>query len=469
MLDATTRFILFGGGAGGGKTWLYCEWLLTQCYLFPGSRWFIGRNELKRLMQSTYVTWCKVCAFHGIPKSHWTLDGKYNVIRFKNGSTIDLLDVAFKPTDPDYDRFGSTEYNGGFGEEVSEWHFKAFDVLKSRIGRHKLERDGVDITPPPKFGLSCNPSKRWPYRVFYKPWKEGTLPEQYAFIQALYSDNPHTAEEYGKQLEEISDRALKQRLKEGNWDHDEEAGMLMRHDNIRDIFTNTIVKSGEKYLIVDVARYGRDNTVFNFFDGLESYKRERYSEQGTDKTIQLIRDAAAAERIPYSHILIDEDGVGGGVVDQLTGVKGFVAASTPIPTRTMLRRQMLPTPNLTIEGKRQIAAFQHLKAQCAFKLAELVETHRLAAKPLGDEDEITDDLTQIKQRDMEKDGKLKIVPKDEVREALGRSPDTGDTFIMRMYFELLKDAAGQKNAPYERSVREMNRRAPMRQVRQRGV
>lgn len=98
---------------------------------------------------------------------------------------------------------------------------------------------------------------------------------------------------------------------------------------------------------------------------------------GAEKTIQLIRDYAASERIPYSHILIDEDGVGGGVVDQLSGVKGFVAASSPVPTRTMIRRQMLPTANLSIEGKQQIAAFQHLKAQCAFKLAELVETHRL--------------------------------------------------------------------------------------------
>ena len=93
-----------------------------------------------------------------------------------------------------------------------------------------------------------------------------------------------------------------------------------------------------------------------------------------------------------------------------------------------------------LEGKRQVANFQNLKAQCAFKLAELVETHRIAAKSAGDQDEIIEDLGQIKQKDMDKDGKLKIVGKDEMREALGRSPDTGDTFLMRAYFELLRDA-----------------------------
>jgi phage terminase large subunit len=167
-------------------------------YFYPGSRGFIGRNELKRLMNSTFVTWSKVCAHHHIPRDDWSLDGKYNVIRFKNGSTIDLLDVSYKPTDPEYDRFGSTEYSHGFGEEVREWHFKAFDVLKSRIGRHKVILDGADITPPPKFGLSCNPSKGWLKRVFYDPYQAGTLPAQYAFIQSLYSDNHYTSKEYGQ-------------------------------------------------------------------------------------------------------------------------------------------------------------------------------------------------------------------------------------------------------------------------------
>lgn len=466
LQDATTRFLLFGGGAGGGKTWLYCEWLLVSAYFYPGSRGFMARNELKRLMNSTFVTWSKVCAHHGIPRGDWTLDGKYNVIRFKNGSTIDLLDVSYKPTDPLYERFGSTEYSHGFGEEVSEWHFLAFDVLKSRIGRHKVVVDGKDITPLPKFGLSANPSKGWVYRVFYAPHRDGTLPPQYAFIQSLYLDNPYTAESYGAQLSEITDKALRQRLKDGNWEYDEDAGTLMRFDNIRDMFSNTIVKDGQKYLIVDVARYGRDKTVFNFWDGLESIKREQYQGIGTDKTIQLIRDFASTEKIPFSHILVDEDGVGGGVVDQLTGIKGFMAGSSPLPTKTMLRRQMLPQANLTVEGTRQVANFQNLKAQCAFKLAELVETHRIAAKPGGDQDEIMEDLAQIKQKDMDKDGKLKIVGKDEVKEALGRSPDSGDTFLMRMWFELIKDAT---TGTHEQATTAMHRRPLTNRVESRAV
>ena len=91
------------------------------------------------------------------------------------------------------------------------------------------------------------------------------------------------------------------------------------------------------------------------------------------------------------------------MVDQLSGLKGFIANSTPVPTKTMLRRQMLPVANLTLDGKRQVANFQNLKAQCGFKLAELVETHRIVAKPGGDMDEIVEDFSQIKQKDVEKE------------------------------------------------------------------
>ncbi|MEO6783565.1 MAG: hypothetical protein ABI196_22180 [Bradyrhizobium sp.] len=68
---------------------------------------------------------------------------------------------------------------------------------------------------------------------------------------------------------------------------------------------------------------------------------------------------------------------------------------------------------------------------------------------------------------MDQDGKLKIVGKEEVKEALGRSPDTADTFVMRMYFELLKDATG---GPAEQSVFANNRRIGFtRSIEQRGV
>ena len=40
--------------------------------------------------------------------------------------------------------------------------------------------------------------------------------------------------------------------------------------------------------------------------------------------------------------------------------------------------------------------------------------------------------------------------------SIAQRPDVGDTFFMRMCFELLRDAAGQTNQPYNRSVQQLN-------------
>src|SRR3990167_6994076 len=78
--------VFLGGGAGGGKTWFICETRLVNALRYPGYRSFIGRNELTRLMQSTYITWCKVSKYHKIPADTWHLNGQYHYIEFTNGS-----------------------------------------------------------------------------------------------------------------------------------------------------------------------------------------------------------------------------------------------------------------------------------------------------------------------------------------------------------------------------------------------
>jgi phage terminase large subunit len=408
--------IFLGGGAGGGKSWEICESRLVRAYRWPGYKSFIGREELKRLMQSTYLTWVKVCAHHKIPQDDWKLNGQYNFIEFKNGSRIDLLDLKSLPTDPLYERFGSLEYTDGAIEEAGEVEFLAYDVLKSRVGRWKNKEYGLH----PNILITGNPKKNWTYRVFYKPWREGLLPENHVFIQSLYKDNPHTAEDYGKQLSQISDGANKQRLMFGNWEYENDPAALIKYDAITDLFTNT-VPLGEKFLVADVARYGSDKTVITVWKGMECYQVHTFTKQSTANTAVKIRQLAADESIPYSHILIDEDGVGGGVVDTLDGVKGFIANSIPFPNQETQRPDN----------------YKNLKAQCAYKLADLVNARKIAVRTEDSKvrESLIEELEQIKSKDIDSDSKLQIIGKDEVKETIGRSPDYGDCLLMRMYFE----------------------------------
>jgi len=415
LLDKKTKFLTFGGGAGGGKSWLGCEWLMTNCYIYPGTKWFIGREELSRLMKSSYITWTKVCAYHKIPRDDWKLNGQYNYIEFTNGSRIDLLDLSFKPSDPMYERLGSLEYTGGWIEEAGEVDFMGFDVLKSRIGRQMNKE--YDLMS--KIFITCNPKKNWLYKYVYKPWRDKELPEGWAFVQSLFGDNPYTAEEYKENLVAIKDKATKQRLMFGNWEYDDDPNVLMGFEQIMDLWHNNTGISEEQWLTGDIARYGQDKTVIYHWKGWQIVDKYEYEKQGLDQTSEKIKDIAWKHKIPYSHIIVDEDGVGGGVVDNLRGINGFVNNSRPIDTGTPEN-------------------YQNLKTQCYYILADKVNAHEIGIET---EDEVfkkflTEELEQVKSKDLDKGGKLRLTPKDEVKEIIGRSPDYSDAMMMRIWFTL---------------------------------
>ena len=52
-------------------------------------------------------------------------------------------------------------------------------------------------------------------------------------------------------------------------------------------------------------------------------------------------------------------------------------------------------------------------------------------------DIISEEMETVKLVDMDKDGKIKVLPKDRVKDLIGRSPDEWDTIMMRYWFELI--------------------------------
>ena len=405
----THREVFFGGAAGGGKTWVLCESRLINCYLHPGYKSFIGREELKRLMSSTFMTWVKVCSHHKIPLNDWKLNGSYNFIEFKNGSRIDLLDLKYLPSDPLFERFGSLEYTDGAIEECGEIHFLAKDVLGTRIGRHLND----ELKLKPTLFLTGNPKKNWTYRDFYKPWKDGTLTNDIAFIQALFRDNQYTSKDYEIQLNSIKDTSTKERLMFGNWDYDSDPNAMISYEKIAAIWTNDHVPSGSKYIICDVARYGSDSAIITVWDGYRLVEYKTFAISSTVEIQNCINALRQKYQVPASNCIADDDGVGGGVVDNCR-IVGFVNNSKAID-----------------------ATYFNLKTECGYKLAENIYKIFIACDVSSTvKDKIEQELGQLKTYDADKDGKLKILPKEKIKENIGRSPDWLDIFTMRMYPEI---------------------------------
>ncbi|MGF7230042.1 phage terminase large subunit, partial [Arachidicoccus sp.] len=204
----------------------------------------------------------EVCVIQGIfANVHYKFNAQSNIITFVNKSEILLADLFTYPSDPNFDGLGSLEITGAFIDECNQVSEKAKNVVKSRI-RYKLD----EYKLIPKMLLTCNPSKGWVYSQFYKPFREGELRKDREFIQSLVDDNPFISQHYRNNLLGL-DKASKERLLFGNWEYDDDPATLIEYDKIIDLFSNTHVESGKKYITADIARFGNDNTVIGIWAG----------------------------------------------------------------------------------------------------------------------------------------------------------------------------------------------------------
>lgn len=411
LKDTQTKEIVYGGAAGGGKSALGILWLIEQSQRYPGTRWLMGRAKLKALKETTLNTFFELTTKLEL-SNQYHYNSQSGVITWNNKSEILLKDLFLYPADPNFDSLGSLEITGAFVDECNQISHKAWQILKSRI-RYKLNEYNLQ----PKMLGTCNPSKNWVYNQFYIKQKNGTIETDKKFIQALPQDNPHLPASYLESLLSLDENS-KQRLYYGNWEYDNDPSKLIDFDKIQNVFTNEFVEGGQMYISADVARFGSDKMVICVWSGFKVIDIISLNKSSIVEIAQLIRSLATKYQVPMANVIIDEDGVGGGVVDMLKGCKGFVNNSR----------------SLLVEN--QVVQYQNLKTQCYFKLAELIQSDKIFinCKEQTIIDEITKELEMVKRDKIDSDGKLQIISKEKVKASIGRSPDYSDALMMRMYF-----------------------------------
>ena len=196
----------------------------------------------------------------------------------------------------------------------------AFEVLKTRVGRWKNDSCKAKIL------CTFNPKKNWVDTVFYRPFINKKESEGVRFVYALPSDNPYLPSDYVKRLHELKDESTKQRLLYGNFDYDDDPTALLDFDQIIDIWT--VKDGGDKYITADIARFGSDKAVIMLWSGFRIDEIITFDVSSTTKIQNTINALATRNDVPLMRIIVDEDGVGGGVKDALR-CKGFVNNSTP--------------------------------------------------------------------------------------------------------------------------------------------
>ena len=255
------------------------------------------------------------------------------------------------------------------------------------------------------------------YKIFYKPWKAGTLLSHMAYIACLVQENPFIDPDYIEGLRSTADKVKYERLFKGNWEYDDNPNALCSHDSILEIFGSKIsIRTGTNYLTGDIARFGADHARIAVWDGWTIIDYRDFPVSKTTDIQAYIDRCQRKYRIPNRRCIVDEDGVGGGVVDNCD-IQGFVNNSSPL------------------NGEN----YQNLQVQCGYKLAEHINNGDVGViEGIFSEqqiEEIVNELEQLQTWNVDNDGKLMLKPKAEIKADLGRSPDYRDMFLMRSWFD----------------------------------
>ena len=128
-----------------------------------------------------------------------------------------------------------------------------------------------------------------------------------------------------------------------------------------------------------------------------------------------VKEMQQANEVPLRNIIVDSDGVGGGVRDYLR-CKDFTNNARALKNEN----------------------YQNLKTQCYYKLADLVNKAQIGINctDVNIKENIIQELEQVRMKDADKDNKLQIITKETVKDIIGRSPDYSDAMAMRMYYEI---------------------------------
>lgn len=369
----------------------------------------MGRSKLDALKKTTLNTFFEVCSTWGLKAdNHYNFNGSSNIITFKNGAEIILKDLFLYPSDRNFDSLGSLEITAAFIDEANQITEKAKNIVASRL-RYRLDEN--DLIP--KLLLTCNPSKNWVYSQYYRPAQEGKLKPYRKFIQSLVGDNTYISKHYEKQLSEL-DELTKQRLLFGNWEYDATQDSLIDYNSIISLFDSKGIE-GAKYITCDVARYGSDRTVIMLWNGLHLHYVKTILKSGINEVVDEIKKLQQENQVALRNIIVDEDGVGGGVKDYLR-CQGFVNNARALKSEN----------------------YQNLKTQCYYTLAKKINEGQLgiSCNNINTKNDIIEELEQVRTKDADKDNKLQILSKDTIKSIIGRSPDYADALAMRMYYEI---------------------------------
>ena len=196
--------------------------------------------------------------------------------------------------------------------------------------------------------------------------------------------------------------------------------MLCTFDAINDLWSNEHAEKGSRYITADIALHGSDKFIVFVWEGLRVIHAISIDKCEAPEVERLLKNLSQKFAVRRSHITYDADGLGTFLRGYLKGAKPFNNGGKPI-------KRSGREPN-----------YKNLKSQCGYLLAKKINAGDIMIDAELDRSELTKELECLQSYALDKEGKIQLLPKEKIKEQIGRSPDMLDTMIMRMYFEVSK-------------------------------
>lgn len=249
FIDSKESEVLFGGAAGGGKSYGQAVDALIFALKYPGSKQLILRRTFSELDKSLIRTTLSL-----YPREIYSFNSSNHTGRFKNGS---LIDFGYCAAESDVYQYQSAEYDVIRFDELTHFTESQYVYLISRVrGANSFPKQVKSSTNPGGVGHG------WVKARFVDPSPAGRRfvgedGMERIFIPSLLSDNRFLREgdpDYEKRLLALPERE-KKALLHGDWNIFEGQYFTEFNPKIHVIEPFEIPASWRKYRTID---YGLD-------------------------------------------------------------------------------------------------------------------------------------------------------------------------------------------------------------------
>lgn len=407
----------FGGAKGGSKTTSGIKCFASDISQYENGVFVAMRRNWQDLKRTT------IPSFEKFFPPELVVRKTSDVWHCVNGNQIWFY-YADVRLDNDYERMRGLEATAILAEEATQFPQLFFENVPTLINRTIATH--TDTGEPLKgyiiYTANPKPGQHYLKRMYVNDKTKVIGDGVHNFIQALPDDNPYVSPEQIDSWFTSASIELVRMLRKGEWDVEESSFVIVPTNTIDKLKTR-IVDRRAVCGGIDVGLGAPDTTqAFGVNSKGQFYCDTVITNPDTMKQVEMLSPFVQGIKNNKGQVYIDASGVGKGLYDRLAEKFG---------TLTVVGVNFGSSPEEEKHKKTNVA-YQNRRAQLYFWLRHACEEAINSDKPeLGFDENEEDLFEELENTYYDNDiDKVRIEPKDNIKDRLGRSPDKADAVVL---------------------------------------